>query len=191
MKHQSVLTYASSFRMHRSTIFNGNLTELFPAGCSLLGYLNWVSNLHRRHSPRKPISNPPIIRRFVLESSKNLQPDQAKATVLAIQSLTSAIQAGTNNSTVPATGPSDDSFKPTLLTIWVNCLWFLSLGLSISVSLFAMLAKRWCYVFRSKRTGSSHERAIKRQKSWDAIEKWKIELVIEQLPTLMHIALSM
>lgn len=136
--------------------------------------------------------------RFVLESSKNLQLDPSKATVSAILNLTNVIQAGSVAAGAGGPPPNritletlDDSFQPTQFTVWVNCLWFLSLGLSISVSLFAMLAKRWTYVFRvnSRNFGTSYERAIKRQESWDAIKKWKMELVIEQLPTLMHIAL--
>ncbi|KAH7320500.1 hypothetical protein B0J17DRAFT_546551, partial [Rhizoctonia solani] len=73
--------------------------------------------------------------------------------------------------------------------VWINCLWFLSLGLSISVSLFAMLAKRWCYRSRSTHSGTDYERAMRRQKAWDTLQKWKLELFIEQLPTVMHVAL--
>ncbi|CAE7100025.1 unnamed protein product [Rhizoctonia solani] len=133
----------------------------------------------------------PISTGFLLESSKNLQSDPAVATVLAIQELTSVVQSGFQ---MPTSSPPGGSaslgtpFKPSTVSVWVNCLWFFSLGLSISVSLFAMLAKRWGYKSRSMSSGTSYERAIKLQE-WDASQKWKLELFIEQLPTVMHVAL--
>ncbi|KAG8760736.1 hypothetical protein FRC11_015013 [Ceratobasidium sp. 423] len=131
---------------------------------------------------------------FVLESSKNLKPDQGAATVLAIRELTSVVQAGFHLPTVNTLSPRElaalgGSFQPSTIDVWVNCLWFLSLGLSISVSLFAMLAKRWCYRSRAKHSRTDYERAMRRQKAWDTLQKWKLELLIEQLPTVMHVAL--
>ncbi|CAE7049816.1 unnamed protein product [Rhizoctonia solani] len=128
---------------------------------------------------------------FLLESSKNLQSDPAVATVLAIQELTSVVQSGFQIPTSSSPGRSASlgtPFKPSTVSVWVNCLWFFSLGLSISVSLFAMLAKRWGYKSRSMSSGTSYERAIRLQE-WDASQKWKLELLIEQLPTVMHVAL--
>lgn len=116
--------------------------------------------------------------------------------MLAVRDLTSVVQAGFNASVgsasadAPMASSSGDTFKPTITAIWVNCLWFLSLGLSVTVSLLAMLAKRWCYELRSKRFGTSYDRMITRQKSWESIEQWKIKHIIEQLlPMLMHVAL--
>ncbi|KAG8772306.1 hypothetical protein FRC12_003131 [Ceratobasidium sp. 428] len=135
-----------------------------------------------------------VITGFVLESAKGLQVDQSQAAVSAVRDLAGTIRNAFNIS--PETRPYqaqvtqvEDTFSPTTASIWVNCLWFFSLGLSISVSLFAMLAKRWCYNFRSQRFGTAFQRSMKRQKSWDNIEQWKMELIMEQLPTLMHVAL--
>ncbi|KDN35940.1 hypothetical protein RSAG8_11203, partial [Rhizoctonia solani AG-8 WAC10335] len=128
---------------------------------------------------------------FVLESSKNLQPNPADATVLAIRELTNVVHAGfqTSRDLSPSFTSLGNSCRPSMTTVVVNCLWFFSLGLSISVSLFAMLAKRWCYKSRSTHSGTSYERAVRRQKAWDTLQKWKLELLIEQLPTVMHVAL--
>ncbi|KAG8685971.1 hypothetical protein FRC11_009754, partial [Ceratobasidium sp. 423] len=126
--------------------------------------------------------------------SKNLKPENTDDTVAAIRELTSVLQLAFQQNLGPtqmreASIPSVNSSKPSTLIIWVNCLWFLSLGLSIFVSLFAMLAKGWCYRSRSRHFGTPYERAMKRQKAWGALEQWKMELLIEQLSTLMHVAL--
>ncbi|CAE6436811.1 unnamed protein product [Rhizoctonia solani] len=130
---------------------------------------------------------------FVLESSKGLQPDSAVMTVQAIRELTNVVQAGFQTIGSPSpeviAPPASDSFKPSTTSVWVNCLWFFSLSLSISVSLFAMLAKRWCYKSRSKRSGTSYHRALRRQEARDTFQTWKLELLIDQLPTVMHVAL--
>ncbi|CAE7089056.1 unnamed protein product [Rhizoctonia solani] len=131
---------------------------------------------------------------FLLESSKSLLPEPNFATVLAIRELTAVVQAGLQvptNSSLPPEGATTvaNSFKPSMTIIWVNCLWFLSLGLSISVSLFAMLAKRLCYKARLTYWGTPYERSVRRQEVWEALEKWKFEFLVEQLSMLMHIAL--
>lgn len=71
----------------------------------------------------------------------------------------------------------------------VNALWFLSLSLSVAVSLIAMLAKEWCHAFISNRSGETYERARLRQKRWDEIERLKLIDVLTLLPLLMHLAL--
>ncbi|GAB1527892.1 hypothetical protein RhiTH_011080 [Rhizoctonia solani] len=99
---------------------------------------------------------------FVLESSKNLKPDQAVATAVAIQELASAFQAGFQipaaNTPYSAALASPENFKPSRIAVWVNC--------------------------------TPYKQAMRQQKAWDALQKWKFELFIEQLPTVMHIALT-
>ncbi|CAE6470437.1 unnamed protein product [Rhizoctonia solani] len=132
---------------------------------------------------------------FLLESSKGLNPDPNAATVLAIRELTAVVQAGlqTPTANTSSSGPeaafSESPFKPSVTIVWVNCLWFLSLGLSISVSLFAMLAKRLCYKARLTYWGTPYDHSMQRQEAWEALEKWKFRFLVEQLSMIMHIAL--
>ncbi|KAF8603247.1 hypothetical protein BDV93DRAFT_407854, partial [Ceratobasidium sp. AG-I] len=71
----------------------------------------------------------------------------------------------------------------------VNVLWFLSLILSVAVTLIAMLAKEWCHLFMSGRDGNVHDQARKRQLRLEGLKRWKMEGIIPALPTLMHLAL--
>ncbi|KAF8598728.1 hypothetical protein BDV93DRAFT_419320, partial [Ceratobasidium sp. AG-I] len=78
---------------------------------------------------------------------------------------------------------------PTTSAVAVNVLWFLSLILSIAVTLIAMLAKEWCHLFMAGRDGNMHDQARKRQQRLEGLKKWNMEAVIPALPTLMHLAL--
>ncbi|QRW18096.1 transmembrane protein [Rhizoctonia solani] len=70
----------------------------------------------------------------VSNSAKNLQPDP---TEIALREVASLLQVQVLN----ATSPTEAGFTPSLAAVWVNALWFLSLSLSVSASLVAMLAK--------------------------------------------------
>ncbi|KAF8593149.1 hypothetical protein BDV93DRAFT_406288, partial [Ceratobasidium sp. AG-I] len=80
-------------------------------------------------------------------------------------------------------------FSPSASAVAVNVLWFLSLILSIAVTLVSMLAKEWCHLFMAGRTGEMHDQARRRQLRLEGLERWKMAGVIPALPTLMHLAL--
>ena len=85
--------------------------------------------------------------------------------------------------------PEETPFSPSASAVAVNVLWFLSLILSIAVTLVAMLAKEWCHLFMAGRTGEIHDQARRRQLRLEGLERWKMAGVIPALPTLMHVAL--
>ncbi|KAH7325221.1 hypothetical protein B0J17DRAFT_742526, partial [Rhizoctonia solani] len=130
--------------------------------------------------------------RFVIESSKDLKPDYSEISARAL-----IIIAKTPP--FPGTAPSENdtntleaeisNFAPTRPAIVVNMLWFLSLGLSISVTLISMLAKEWCYFFMAGRTGAKFTQGRLRQNRWDGIQHWKMQEIILMLPLLMYTAL--
>ncbi|CAE6420771.1 unnamed protein product [Rhizoctonia solani] len=133
-----------------------------------------------------------ILTAFVIESSKDLRPDYAEISARALLDISKAL---TSPETVPSNNEPSVSqahpldFTPTHAAIMVNTLWFLSLGLSIAVTLVAILAKEWCYSFMTRRTGAKLTQGRLRQKRWDGIKSWKMEEIIFMLPFLMHIAL--
>ncbi|KAH7318035.1 hypothetical protein B0J17DRAFT_533144, partial [Rhizoctonia solani] len=77
---------------------------------------------------------------------------------------------------------------PRPVDLCVNVLWFFSLILSAAVSLIAMLAKEWCYLFMSGRIGDPWLQTKRRQQRWEGIEKWKMEQVIMFLPSFIHLS---
>ncbi|KAG8791489.1 hypothetical protein FRC12_009079 [Ceratobasidium sp. 428] len=134
-----------------------------------------------------------ILTAFVLESAKKLEPDREDQTVEILREISRSLQAG--GVQPPLTGGSststDAEFHPTHFAVWVNCLWFLSLSLSMAVSLAAMLAKQWCYYYLSGRSGDTITQAEERQKRYGGLAKWRMRGILEHLPMLMHIALAL
>ncbi|QRV80889.1 activating signal cointegrator 1 complex subunit 3 [Ceratobasidium sp. AG-Ba] len=134
-----------------------------------------------------------ILTAFVLESSKLLEPNRPEQTVALLIEISQALRASAPQQGLSALPQfkSDSEFHPNEHTVWVNCLWFLSLSISISVTLAAMLAKQWCYYFLSFRKGDTITQAEERQRRFNGLEKWRMREVLEHLPMLMHIALAL
>ncbi|CCO34293.1 hypothetical protein BN14_08388 [Rhizoctonia solani AG-1 IB] len=130
---------------------------------------------------------------FVIESYKSLKPDPAETSVEILRAMSRTLlivanQTQPTGSQIPE--PENESdFSPSWSAICVNLLWFLSLSISILVSLIAMLSKEWCSQFMSGRTGSPVAQARRRQQRWDGIVEWKMEEVLTFLPSLIHLAL--
>ncbi|KAG9123756.1 hypothetical protein FRC07_014048, partial [Ceratobasidium sp. 392] len=130
--------------------------------------------------------------KFVIESLGDLKPDPAEssARTLLVISRTLANMAGNNSATLPVQPDLDDpEFSPSGNAVLVNILWFLSLSLSVAVSLIAMLAKDWCYKFMSGRSGPAYVQARQRQRRWNGVEKWKMAEVLTYLPGALHLSL--
>jgi hypothetical protein len=128
----------------------------------------------------------------VIESLNDLKPDPAESsaqTLLAISQTLAAISNGQPVALPTADRLDTPAFSPPRTAVLVNLLWFLSLSLSVAVSLIAMLAKEWCYMFMSNRSGVIYEQARRRQQRWNGIERWKMTEVLTYLPAVMHLAL--
>ncbi|KAG8793905.1 hypothetical protein FRC12_001207 [Ceratobasidium sp. 428] len=132
---------------------------------------------------------------LVIESSKQLQPDPAETSAQTLQAMSRILIAISNGQPVDSSASfsaSTSRFSPSRSSVLVNALWYLSLTLSVAVSLVAMVAKSWCNIFMSNRTGSDmYEQGRRRQRKWNAIETWGMQNVFVYLPTLMHLALRL
>ncbi|KAJ7872634.1 hypothetical protein B0H14DRAFT_2254226, partial [Mycena olivaceomarginata] len=84
---------------------------------------------------------------------------------------------------------ADTSFTVDLSDIWVNGLWFMSLMLSLTTALLAVLAKQWLCQYSSFIAGSARERALIRQCRYASFERWGVQLIIGLLPTIPHLSL--
>ncbi|CAE6488584.1 unnamed protein product [Rhizoctonia solani] len=126
---------------------------------------------------------------FLTTVSANLEPDFGEESTKTLQAILTTLQVASLGPATNFSTPSFDPFIPSHTTVMVNTLWYLSLSLSVAVALLAMLAKEWCHLFMSNRTGQMYEQGRRRQQRWDEIERWKMIDVITLLPVLMHIAL--
>ncbi|KAG8779745.1 hypothetical protein FRC12_023873 [Ceratobasidium sp. 428] len=129
---------------------------------------------------------------FVIESSKSLQPDPAgnsDQSLFTISQTLVLIANSHSGSPLNLTLLERPDFVVPASAVCVNTLWFLSLSLSVSVSLIAMLAKDWARGYIAELTGQPYQQARKRQRRWDGLKEWKVPEVIAFLPSLLHLAL--
>ncbi|KAF9069328.1 hypothetical protein BDP27DRAFT_730640 [Rhodocollybia butyracea] len=126
-----------------------------------------------------------VLTTFVVQTSQSLSQNSTQLSASYLNELTMLVCAnGTTISNIPST-----AFSPAILDLWVNGLWLTSLVISLSVALFAVLAKQWLRQYMSIITGTPRERAFIRQFRFDGLEKWQVQSLIGMLPTLLHLAL--
>ena len=88
---------------------------------------------------------------------------------------------------------SPPPFSPPTFAVWVNSLWFLSLVISITCALLATLLQQWArrYLKVTQTRSSLHKRARIRSFFAEGVEKSHLAWVVEALPTLIHLSLSL
>ena len=88
---------------------------------------------------------------------------------------------------------SPPPFSPPTYAIWVNSLWFLSLVISITCALLATLLQQWArrYLKVTQTRSSLHKRARIRSFFAEGVKKSHLSMVVEALPTLIHVSLSL
>ncbi|CUA71125.1 hypothetical protein RSOLAG22IIIB_09339 [Rhizoctonia solani] len=137
-----------------------------------------------------------IVTAFLIESYKSLKQDNediiATSTTLMV-GLLHAISTGQPSRDLNATVlSSPPDFEPTTTAILINAAWFLSLTLSITVALLAMLVKQWGEGYRlGHGLTAPYTQARTRQARYDKLKKWRTEDIILALPVMMHIALGL
>ncbi|CAE6493445.1 unnamed protein product [Rhizoctonia solani] len=136
-----------------------------------------------------------IVTAFLIESYQNLKPDHAEITATGVLAVLEHLRAASANQVLNTTNieiPATDEFQPTTNALLVNLAWFLSLTLSIVVTLLAMLVKQWGEAYRS---GSGLAppcvQARVRQARYNKLKSWRTEDIVVSLPVLMHIALGL
>ncbi|KAN0140621.1 hypothetical protein V8E53_001830, partial [Lactarius tabidus] len=99
-----------------------------------------------------------------------------------------------NRSLISSTPPtSPPPFSPPTYAVWVNSLWFLSLVISITCALLATLLQQWArrYLKVTQTRSSLHKRARIRSFFAEGVKKSHLSMVVEALPTLIHLSVSL
>ncbi|CDO76465.1 hypothetical protein BN946_scf184600.g14 [Trametes cinnabarina] len=97
-----------------------------------------------------------VLTAFNVESYRLLQPDAAESNSSAIKQLSAELRNLVSHSRFePAPIPlhlreeTGATLAPPTFVIWVNCLWFASLIVSLSAATIALLVKQWLYECRT------------------------------------------
>ncbi|KAF8258031.1 hypothetical protein EI94DRAFT_1514278, partial [Lactarius quietus] len=88
---------------------------------------------------------------------------------------------------------SPPPFSPPNYAVWVNALWFLSFVMSITCALLATLLQQWArrYLKVTQPHYNLYKRARIRSFFAEGVEKSFLPVVVEALPTLLHLSLSL
>ncbi|CAE6496528.1 unnamed protein product [Rhizoctonia solani] len=133
-----------------------------------------------------------ILTAFLIESKDLLQQnsgDASAALLLTIAQSQQRIELGLPVLLGAASPITMPSFEISMTARWVNGIWFMSLGLSLSAALMAMLAKEWLTGYLAFRPRSPRKLAFIRQSRLKGLEDWWALHIIALLPTLLHISL--
>ncbi|KAF9050934.1 hypothetical protein BDP27DRAFT_1515236, partial [Rhodocollybia butyracea] len=132
-----------------------------------------------------------VLSTFVAQTSQSLSQDYAQLSASYLSELTMLVRANTNSTAILNIPLTSTAFSPAIFDLWVNGLWFISLVFSLSVALFAVLARQWLRQYMSIITGTPQQQAFIRQFRFDGLEKWGVQSLIGMLPTLLHLALML
>ncbi|KAG6816651.1 hypothetical protein H0H87_004294 [Tephrocybe sp. NHM501043] len=128
------------------------------------------------------------------KSYKLLKPDPGDiaATLLSRMLTIQLAEASNHNVSVDFTADVlTDTFVCSTWAVAVNVLWFLSLAFSLTAALVVTLVQQWIrdYLQRVHRHSQPQRRGRARRFLFAGIEKWKLEIVVEYIPTLLHLSL--
>ena len=102
--------------------------------------------------------------------------------------------AQSNNISIPPVDPTsyfNQSQADYDAAFTQNILLYISLSLSIIVSVIALSAKLWLvgYSRQAFSVGSPYDRAMRRQEAYNGVLVWNMEGVINMLPVILLVAL--
>lgn len=96
-------------------------------------------------------------------------------------------------SSAPSTFVPEDPavFKPSAAARWINCLFFVSLVLSLSAAFLGILVQQWIreYMQWNSPLAAPRENILVRQFRFEAWESWKVSAVISTVPALLEVAM--
>ena len=120
-----------------------------------------------------------IVTAFVLDAMSYLDENTTTKLLRII-----AEQSATNSTIeLPSSSP-----PPSILT--VSTLWFLSIISSLAATTWAMLCLEWCAFYTDGVPPEDYEEmAEKRQRKYEAVERWRMHLVVAAIPFFLHLSL--
>ncbi|KAI5887944.1 uncharacterized protein SCHCODRAFT_02639307 [Schizophyllum commune H4-8] len=131
-----------------------------------------------------------VVTTFVVQTSQSLQPDYGRITSAILLELV-ALQRARSPEDVPSANVTLDTLAPSAGDVWVNALWFTTLGLSLSTVLIAVLVKQWLQEYAKTPPGPPRDRALIRHMRYKALIRWRIPFIIGLVPMLLHVSLAL
>ncbi|KAG8714948.1 hypothetical protein FRC09_017079 [Ceratobasidium sp. 395] len=132
-----------------------------------------------------------ILTAFIIESKNLLEQDPTDVSVSLLLLIAQSQQRMELGLPPPdsSTLPNIPDFTPSSSALWINGIWFVSLAISLSAALLAMLGKEWLTAFLASRPRSPYNHTLLRQSRLEGLERWWALHIISLLPSLLHLAL--
>ncbi|KAI0280474.1 hypothetical protein BGY98DRAFT_914647, partial [Russula aff. rugulosa BPL654] len=130
-----------------------------------------------------------IVGAFIIEFYKTLSSDTGNQTVALLQQISHQLPNPPNTSAYYSSAASQSS-PPGTAMVWVIALWLISLVLSLTCALIATLLQQWArrYTETPKSTKLPRYRARVRWLLLEGTKLYKVRLIVEILPTLLHLS---
>ncbi|KAF9489698.1 hypothetical protein BDN71DRAFT_1455731 [Pleurotus eryngii] len=132
-----------------------------------------------------------VLTTFLVQTSQSLSNDDAAVSVSLLSELVMIQRAMANGTSIESIPPAETTSGPSRSDVWVNGLWFISLTLSLSTALLAVLARQWLHQYTAITSGTPRDRSLIRQYRYDGLTKWRVLVLTSLLPVLLHIALGL
>ncbi len=119
-----------------------------------------------------------------------MQPDYNQASAFLLFEMLKATMSNDSQISIP---PSPTAFfSPSRSDEWINSLWFVSLTLSLTTALVAVLVKQWLHQYVAIVSDSSaRDRARIRHMRYAGLQTWQVPMIIGLLPVLLHVSLAL
>ncbi|KAK0227875.1 hypothetical protein IW262DRAFT_561167 [Armillaria fumosa] len=127
-----------------------------------------------------------VVTSFIAQTYQNLQADYNAMTASLLFELVFVQRAIATGSSVKSITPSHlnptIAFVPATTDVWVNGLWFVSLFLSLTTALVAVLVKQWLHHYVVLPSETPCDRSFTRQFRYAGFQKWHVQVIIGLLP---------
>ena len=146
--------------------------------------LVFVRSPHRKHifilTLAKAALFTAIVTAFALDAMSSLQGDTST------QLLRILIEQSTTGQAVDI-----PQSRPSSSIVTVSSLWFLSIMCSLAATTWAVLSLEWCAFLTADgvRSEDYEETAEKKQRNFDAVNRWKMRIIFASIPLVLHISI--
>jgi hypothetical protein len=140
-----------------------------------------------------------VLTAFIIDRSQNIQPSPAqqsayfqKQSALLLNQISQQLSSLGAQVTISSNiSLSNPTVTPSASDVRVNISWFMSLVSSLTAALLATLIQRWAqdYMFMFQRYSNPFEIARIRQYLHEGVKRWRMPMMVEAVPALVHISL--
>ncbi|KAH9175652.1 hypothetical protein EDB89DRAFT_327909 [Lactarius sanguifluus] len=137
-----------------------------------------------------------VIATFLEISVQDLRPDPQDKPAFYLENIYQLLSdSNRTDVTTSFTQSHPPTFSPQRSAVWVNSLWFLSLAITLSCALLALLLQEWTRRYikltQPRSASSPHQRARIRAFFDKGIEDLHLRWTVDALPILLHASLAL